>query len=91
MAEDSQSAAAKETSAVIDRLEDEGWAVLQLSEGASALIELPVGLLPDGAAGGDHLVISIRLDPAASEEAAERIRALQEKLEGRGSGGEFKL
>ncbi|MBV9927717.1 MAG: DUF3006 domain-containing protein [Acidobacteria bacterium] len=74
----------KRTRAVIDRIEDEGTAVLLAGED-ELKIELPASLLPEGADAGGHLVINIALDEASRKEAEDRIKALQEKLEKRGS------
>ena len=75
----------KRTRAVIDRIEDGGTAVLLVGE-EEAKVELPASLLPEGAEGGSHLVITIALDEASRKEAEERVKALQEKLEKRGGG-----
>ena len=75
----------KRTRAVIDRIEDDGTAVLLTGED-ELKIELPASLLPEGAEGGSHLVINISLDEASRQEAEDRVKALQEKLEKRGGG-----
>ena len=75
----------KRTRAVIDRIEDNGVAVLLAGE-EELKVELPAALLPAGAEAGSHLVISVALDEAARKEAEERVKALQEKLEKRGGG-----
>jgi len=84
----------KRTRAVVDRVEDNGVAVLLVGE-EEKKVELPAALLPEGAEGGSHLSINISLDEASRKEAEERVKALQEKLEKRGGGGEgqksFKL
>ena len=77
----------KRTRAVIDRIEDGGRAVVQLGDDKSALVDLPVELLPEGASDGDHLTINVKIDRGARASAEERIRALQEKLEKRGEQG----
>jgi hypothetical protein len=77
----------KRTRGVIDRVEDGGTAVVQLGDDASNLVELPAGLLPDGASDGDHLVITVRLEAESRDAAVDRIRALQERLEKRGKQG----
>lgn len=66
--------------AVIDRIEDGGVAVLALDDDEKTQIELPVGLLPEGASDGDHLRITITPDRASRAAATERIRKLQEQL-----------
>lgn len=75
----------KRTHAVIDRIEENGVAVLLAGED-ELKVELPVALLPEGAVGGSHLVINVALDEAARREAEDRVTALQEKLEKRGGG-----
>ena len=82
----------KRTRAVIDRIEDNGVAVV-LAGDDELKVELPASLLPDGADAGSHLVINISLDEASRKEAEERVKALQEKLEKRGGEGRksFKL
>jgi len=84
----------KRTRAVVDRIEDNGVAVLLVGE-EEHKVELPASLLPEGAEGGSHLSVNITLDEASRKEAEARVKALQEKLEKRGSGGEgqksFKL
>lgn len=83
----------KRTHAVIDRVEDNGVAVL-LAGDEEVKVELPAALLPEGAEEGSHLVINVALDEAARKEAEERVKALQERLEKRGGGEgqkQFKL
>lgn len=83
----------KRTRAVIDRIEDDGVAVLLAGED-ELKVELPVALLPEGAEAGSHLVINVALDEASRKEVEERVKALQEKLEKRGGGAgqkNFKL
>ena len=75
----------KRTRAVIDRVEDGRMAVLLVGE-EETKVELSASLLPEGAEGGSHLVITIALDEASRKEAEERVKALQEKLEKRGGG-----
>ena len=74
----------KRTRAVVDRVEDGGTAVVYLGDDESAAVELPASMLPDGAADGSHLVITVKLDEGATRSAEDRIRALQERLERRG-------
>ncbi len=83
----------RRTTAVVDRIEDGGTAVLHVGEDEDTKVELPASLLPEGADGGSHLVITFALDEASRKEAEERVKALQEKLEKRGGGGQksFKL
>jgi hypothetical protein len=82
----------KRTRAVIDRVEGGGVAVLLAGE-EELKVELPASLLPEGAGGGSHLVITIALDEASRREAEGRVKALQERLEKRGGEGRknFKL
>ncbi|HEX8187537.1 MAG TPA: DUF3006 domain-containing protein [Pyrinomonadaceae bacterium] len=75
----------RHTRAVIDRIEDDGTAVLLVGE-EEHKVELPASLLPEGMAGGGHLSITIAPDEAARKEAEGRVKALQEKLERRGGG-----
>ena len=70
----------KTTRAVIDRIEDNDMAVVYTGDDRKDSFDLPVSLLPKGAEGGDHLHITITLDPEARAESAERVRELQEKL-----------
>lgn len=75
----------KRTRAVIDRIEDNGTAVVLVGE-AEHKVELPASLLPEGAGAGSHLSITLALDEASRKEAEDRVKALQEKLEKRGGG-----
>jgi hypothetical protein len=75
----------KRTRAVVDRIEDGGTAVLLVGD-EEAKVELPASLLPEGAGSGSHLLINLTLDEASRREAEDRVKALQEKLEGRGGG-----
>ncbi|HYP54024.1 MAG TPA: DUF3006 domain-containing protein [Pyrinomonadaceae bacterium] len=83
----------KRTRAVVDRIEDGGTAVLLVGEDEGEQVELPASLLPEGTGGGDHLNITVSLDRDARAGAEDRVKALQEKLERRGDGGQknFKL
>jgi hypothetical protein len=82
----------RRTRAVVDRVEDGGTAVL-LAGDEELKVELPAALLPEGAEAGSHVVINVALDEASRKAAEERVKALQEKLEKRGGGGQksFKL
>ena len=82
----------RRTAAVVDRIEDGGTAVL-LAGDDELKVELPASLLPEGAEGGSHVVIAVSLDEGARAAAEGRVKALQEKLEKRGGGGQknFKL
>jgi len=92
MPEEKQGGKSKRTRAVIDRIEDGGTAVLLAGED-EIKVELPASLLPEGAESGSHLVLNLSLDETSRKEAEERVKALQEKLERRGGGGQknFKL
>jgi Protein of unknown function (DUF3006) len=74
----------KRTRAVVDRVEDGGTAVVFVGEDESVSVELPASMLPEGAEGGSHLVITVKLDEDSRASAEARVRALQEKLEKRG-------
>ncbi len=76
----------KSTRAVVDRVEDNGVAVLLVGEDEHK-VELPASLLPEGTEGGSHLRINVTLDESSRRDAEERIKSLQEKLEKRGGGG----
>lgn len=80
--------------AVIDRIEDGGLAVLLLGDDEQVTIDVPLDVLPAGAGGGDHLLITFALDGGSRAETEKRVKGLREKLERRGGGGggtEFKL
>ena len=67
--------------ATIDRIE-EHIAVLEIPAGEATLM-MPVHLLPAGATDGDHLVITILVDEAATEAAEAAAGRLQKNLEAR--------
>ena len=85
-------AKAAEVSAVVDRIEDGGVAVLSLGDGKKTL-DVPLSRLPDGAADGDHLRLTFDGEPGADTlkrvskdegsraAAAERVSKMQERLE----------
>ena len=73
----------KRSRGVIDRVEDGGRAVVLVGEDESVKVELPSELLPEGAADGDHLTITVKLDAESRKRAEESVRELQEKLEKR--------
>ena len=83
MSEEKARGQSKRTRAVVDRVED-GMAVVHVGEDEAVAVDLPVSMLPAGAEGGSHLVITIRADEGSRASAEDRIRALQEKLEKRG-------
>jgi hypothetical protein len=74
----------KRTRAVVDRVEDGRVAVVHVGDDEGVAVDLPVSMLPAGAGGGSHLVITVKLDEGSRAAAEDRIRALQEKLEKRG-------
>jgi hypothetical protein len=76
----------KRTRGVVDRIEDGGVAVVHVGDDEETKVELPASLLPEGAEGGSHLVISVSLDEGSRKAAEDRVKALQEKLEKRGGG-----
>ncbi len=81
--------------AVIDRIEDGGMAVLLVDDDEKTQIDIPVHFLPEGAADGDHLRITITPDRASRASAAERVKKLQEQLtqtsDGQGEQKDYKL
>lgn len=89
---DGEGRGAKRTKAVVDRIEDGGKAVVLVGDDEGESFDLPASLLPEGAEGGSHLLITVTLDEAARKSAEDRVKALQEKLEKRGGGQKsFKL
>jgi hypothetical protein len=80
MAKDERKEEGKDSHAVIDRIEDGRIAVLLVGEGGKTQVDVPVSLLPEGAADGDHLRIHISLDRPARASAEERIKKLQDEL-----------
>ena len=93
MSDGQKAAKQTRTRAVVDRVEDGGAAVLHVGEDEATQVVLPASLLPEGAEGGSHLLITVSLDEGSRKAAAERVKALQEKLEKRGGGDrkDFKL
>jgi hypothetical protein len=77
-------AAAKQIRAEIDRIEDGDVAVLIIGDDRKTQMDVPVSLLPEGAADGDHLRISITLDKESREASAARVKRLQDKLAAKG-------
>lgn len=71
-----------ELRAVVDRLEDNGFAVILVGDDETP-IDFPVALLPADTAPGDHLRLNIKLDASARDDAQDRTRALLEQLESR--------
>lgn len=84
MPEEERGDKAKRTRAVVDRIEDDDTAVVLVGEDESVSVDLPASMLPAGAEGGSHLLITVRLDEDSRRSAEDRIKALQEKLERRG-------
>lgn len=81
MAEETgKTGASKKFRAVIDRIEDNDLAVLQVGDDGKTSLDVPVALLPEGASDGDYLQITIALDKDARRAAEERVSALQERL-----------
>ena len=78
-----QGQGSKKIRAVIDRIEDEEMAVLSIGEKGEVSVDWPASLLPGGASEGDHLQISITLDPDARSSAETRVKNLQERLASR--------
>ena len=76
-------AATKQLRAEIDRIEDGGVAVLIIGD-RKTQVDVPASLLPEGAADGDHLRISITLDKESREAASNRVKRLQDKLAAKG-------
>ena len=71
----------KKIRGVIDRIEDNEMAVILVGEDEKSSIDVPTALLPAEATDGDHLTITITLDAQSREKAAERTRAMRERLE----------
>ncbi len=92
--ESKQKEGLKKIRAVIDRIEDEEMAVLSVGEEGEVSADWPASLLPSGASEGDHLQITITLDPDSRRDAERRVKDLQERLASRsGTKGQkdFKL
>jgi hypothetical protein len=88
--EQSKRAASRHLSAAIDRIEDNEMAVLLVGDDGKTQLDVPVALLPEGASDGDHLRITISLDKGSSEDAAARVKKLQDKLAQAGGAEEQK-
>ena len=73
-------AASKQIRAEIDRIEDDKMAVLLVNDDGKTQLDFPVALLPEGATDGDHLRITISIDKGSKNEAAARVKKLQDKL-----------
>ena len=81
--EQAKRAGVKQLRAEIDRIEDGDVAVLMVGDGQTE-VDVPVSLLPEGAAEGDHLRISITLDTESREAASARVKRLQDRLAAKG-------
>ncbi len=66
--------------AAIDRIEDGGMAVILIGDDEKQQIELPVGYLPDGASGGDHLRITIAIDTKSRAAAEDHVKKMQDEM-----------
>jgi hypothetical protein len=86
----SKRAASRQIRAEINRIEDNEMAVLMVGDDAKTQLDIPVALLPEGASDGDHLRITISLDKESSDEAAARVKKLQDKLAQAGGADEQK-
>jgi tRNA threonylcarbamoyladenosine modification (KEOPS) complex Cgi121 subunit len=78
--EQKTSGSSKQIHAAIDRIEDGGMAVLFVGDDEKTQIDIPLKLLPDGADAGDHLRITVSIDKQSRDQAASRVKSLQEKL-----------
>lgn len=78
--EQKKSASSKQIHAAIDRIEDGRMAVLYVGDDEKMQIDIPLSLLPDGAQDGDHLRITVSIDKGSRDQAASRVKSLQEKL-----------
>jgi hypothetical protein len=87
---ESRRAASRQIRAEIDRIEDNEMAVLLINDEGKTQLDIPLKFLPEGAAGGDHLRISISLDKASKDEASARVKKLQDKLAEAGGAQEQK-
>jgi hypothetical protein len=67
--------------AVIDRIEDDGMAVILVGDDEKTQIDLPISLLPENVEDGAHLQISITLDEKSRAVAQARIKQLRDDLE----------
>lgn len=83
--EKTERAASRQIRAEIDRIEDGEVAVLMVGDDGKTQVDVPVSLLPEGAADGDHLRITITLDKESREDASGRVKRLQDKLAAKGA------
>ncbi|HEX4950837.1 MAG TPA: DUF3006 domain-containing protein [Blastocatellia bacterium] len=63
----------------LDRIEDE-TAVIVLSDVPEIHFNLPLQFLPSNVEEGDHLKLTLKLDPESTEAARHRVAALQAEL-----------
>ena len=82
--------ASRQFRAEIDRIEDNKMAVLMINDDGETQLDIPLKFLPEGAADGDHLRISISLDKGSRRETAARVKKLQDKLAEAGGSQEQK-
>jgi hypothetical protein len=78
--EHKRSAKVASVHAVVDRIEDNGMAVLLVGDDEKTQIDLPAALLPADAGGGDHLRITIVREGKLRAAVEDRVRKLQEQL-----------
>ncbi len=83
-----------ELRAVVDRIEDGAMAVLMLDDEAKTQLDVPLAQLPDSTTDGDHLRLTLRVNPNGDERtlvkavldkrsravATERVSQTQERL-----------
>jgi hypothetical protein len=77
----SKNTKSKKVHAVIDRIEDEEWAVILLGDKEDISIDFPYALLPEGVSEGDHLSLIITIDKESRSAAENRITELMDRLE----------
>ncbi len=65
--------------AFVDRIESD-IAVIVFSDDGAVQFDLPIRYLPAGIKPGDHLAITLRLDPAAAEMTLQNVSELQRQL-----------
>ena len=75
--------------AVVDRIEDNGVAVLTIGD-SKTTIDVPVAALPAGVSDGDHLQLKFSLDKEAKAAAGDKIAKLQQQMEQRGGSADQK-
>jgi hypothetical protein len=83
-------APSRQIRAEIDRIEDNEMAVLMVGDDGKTQLDVPVSLLPEGAGDGDHLRITFSLDKESGDDAAARVKKLQDKLAQAGGAEEQK-